>query len=111
MVKKTRSASSKNMSRSQARSLVRKLLGTSAYLRWRSLDKQTKLSSSRYKKGYEFRFPVKTVSASRELKQALALLGIKSGKPFKKGLQTIVPVYGYEQVEKLIEMSEHWELV
>ncbi len=94
-----------------AKKLVLEHLAANAYLRWRSADKQIEQTSKNYKKGYEFRFPVDTKASAKRLTQALEVLGIYAGRPFPKHRQFIVPVYGCSQVERLIEMSDHWKFV
>lgn len=63
-------------------------------------ENRRKKDGQSYKKGYEIRFVVNDKTELVKVKSLLHMYGFKVGKPFKKRLQTIIPVYGKDAVEK-----------
>lgn len=57
-----------------------------------------------YKKGYEIRFVARSESELKRISRLLRLSGVKAGRPYQKGRQTVQPVYGKKTVKKLCEM-------
>jgi hypothetical protein len=60
---------------------------------------------SAYRKGYEIRIAAGSPAEVRELSRLLRAAGFTPGKPFAKGRRTIVPVYGYESVERFAALA------
>lgn len=69
------------------------------YLRLPS-EKKSKKSKYADKKGYEVRFVARNKKELSEMKSLLKDAGFKSGKPFAKFNQFVLPVYGKEQYFK-----------
>lgn len=88
------------------KSVVKKLADyfvRNGYVRLPKETPKTKKSSGS-RKGYEIRFVAKNKSELKELKQLLAEADFKSGKPFDKFNQFVLPVYGKEQFFRFKEL-------
>ncbi len=59
-----------------------------------------------YKKGYEIRFSCRGQDECEEIVLALTALGLKAGRPYPKVHRTIIPVYGKEQTERLLQLMD-----
>ncbi|MDI6767251.1 MAG: hypothetical protein QME52_10555 [Bacteroidota bacterium] len=63
-------------------------------VRFPNLKIQKSFGQNKYKKGWEVRLVAKTKDELYLIRQYLDDVGLKKGKPFKKGEQTIQPIYG-----------------
>src|SRR2546427_714250 len=57
-----------------------------------------------YKKGYEIRFTANSKADLKHVRTLLARAGMKAGSPYRKGTQTIQPVYGRSFVERFLSL-------
>ncbi|WP_337866040.1 hypothetical protein [Ignavibacterium sp.] len=73
------------------------------YLRLPKETPKTKKSQGG-RKGHEIRFVANNKSELKELKKLLAEADFKSGKPFDKFNQIVLPVYGKEQFFRFKEL-------
>lgn len=96
------------MKTTEAKKVVKQAFLKAGYVRWRDPKKLLRAPKS-YKKGYEIRFPLQTGTEGRLLMKALRALEIEPGRPFAKHSRIIVPVYGREQVERILEFTGGWE--
>ncbi len=85
--------------------IINYYLNANAYMRLPN-ENRRKTDKQKYKKGYEIRFVAKSDAECREIAHALEECGFNPGKPFKKGTQIIVPLYGREALIKLKELLE-----
>jgi len=85
--------------------IISRCLHSNAYMRLPN-EERRKTDKQKYKKGYEIRFVAKSDPEHREIADALKECGFNPGKPFKKGTQIIVPLYGREALIKLKELLE-----
>ena len=92
------------MTKRAATSLLNKWLPDRGYWRIPDTKRQKAESSQSYKKGYEIRFVATDEAEIEQIEDMLSALDIRSGSPFAKANQWIVPVYGREQVEEILEM-------
>jgi hypothetical protein len=60
--------------------------------------------SRAYHKGYEARFIAHSLKELREVRRILKAAKLKPGRPFKKGNQWRQPVYGADQIERLLKL-------
>ncbi len=63
------------------------------------LKLKKKVGYMRYKKGWEVRLTAKTDEELDWISKLLDDVGLKRGKPFKKGKTSIQPIYGKQAVE------------
>ena len=75
-------------------------------IRWADPDARDKLGYNKYKKGYEVRLVAQDEKEMAVLEKALKAAGFRHGKPYAKNRQTIIPIYGREQVERFVEEVE-----
>jgi hypothetical protein len=75
-------------------------------IRWVDPEMKEKLGYKKYKKGYEVRLVAQNEKELAALEKALKAAGFKHGKPYPKNKQTIIPIYGKEQVERFIDEVE-----
>ena len=83
---------------------LRRLFLRNGYVRYQSAERIAEDGPRRYKKGDEIRF---VVSSKKELAAAerwLRQIAVRPGKPFSKGLQFALPVYGRDEVKQLLEL-------
>ena len=62
-------------------------------------EKRRKELGQKYKKGYEVRLTTNSKEELENMRQLLKQSGFKAGKPYKKHLQFVQPVYGKLAVE------------
>lgn len=55
-----------------------------------------------YKKGFEVRLVAKNKTELREMQRALKVVGFRPGKPFLKGKQYCLPIYGRDAVKEFL---------
>lgn len=70
-----------------------------AYARMANLDRRFELTSAKYKKGWEVRVVVTEAEIAEEVRELARQAGFRPGRPFAKGRQWAVPIYGREAVE------------
>ena len=70
-------------------------------------DNLRKLKGHNYKKGYEVRLVANDEKELFEINSLLHKSGFKVGKPFQKGSQFVLPIYGKEAVEKFQNSLEN----
>lgn len=75
-------------------------------IRWADPELRKKLGHRGYRKGYEVRLVAQNAKEMAELEKALKAAGFNHGKPYVKVRQTIIPIYGREQVERFVEEVE-----
>jgi hypothetical protein len=78
---------------------LRKLFRRNGYARVVSLKKRKKLTSRKYKKGYEVRFVLVDEGELERTRRLLGDAGFKPGKEFPKNKRLVVPVYGKTAVQ------------
>ena len=69
------------------------------YFRSPNLKRRKIVGANKYKKGWEVRLVAKTKDELYLISELLDEVGLKKGKPFKKGNLTVQPVYGKQAVE------------
>ncbi|RMG16897.1 MAG: hypothetical protein D6731_05110 [Planctomycetota bacterium] len=74
------------------------------YVRWQRRERAEEEGWGRYKKGDELRLVANTASELREIRELLEEAGFRPGRPFQKGSQFRVPVYGRDQVARFLEL-------
>lgn len=57
-----------------------------------------------YRKGWEARIGVADNKTATRIVQALKRCGYAPGKPYKHGAKVRVPLYGFEQVSRFVEL-------
>ncbi len=57
-----------------------------------------------YRKGWEARIGVADDKTATRIVQALKRCGYAPGKPYKHGTKMRVPLYGFEQVSRFVEL-------
>jgi hypothetical protein len=82
-----------------AEAALKQLFREHGYLRVADLERRTELGSRVYKKGYEVRLVVSTRAELARVRRMLSQVGLKPGRPFKKGLQWIQPIYSMTAVK------------
>lgn len=97
------------MKTTDAKKVVKQAFLRTGYIRWRDPKKLSRQTRQAYKKGYEIRFPVESRAEQRALVAALRALDIEPGRPFQKHSRIVVPVYGKDQVERILEFTGGWE--
>lgn len=60
----------------------------------------------RYKKGDEIRFAAQSRAELGVIRQLLRRAGFKPGKPFEKGKQYRLPVYGRKEVQRFLDLMK-----
>ncbi len=79
------------------------------YVRWPRLDRVDQEDSRSYKKGVELRFTANDPAEAARIMLLLGRVGLRHGRPFAKGHQLRIPVYGAEAVTRFLEMLERAE--
>jgi hypothetical protein len=69
------------------------------YVRSPNLTRRKRLGADLYKKGWEIRLVAKSRNELYLIRKLLDKAGLRKGKPFKKGMNTVQPVYGKEAVQ------------
>jgi len=101
-----KTANSKTQTKKVSKSIIKKIAEyyqRNGYLRLPKDKPKTKKSTAS-RKGYEIRFVAKNKSELKELKQLLTYAEFKTGKPFEKFNQIVLPVYGKKQLERFKEL-------
>jgi hypothetical protein len=83
--------------------LRRKFRTQGIYFRQPNLERRRN-EGQLYKKGYEVRIPLQSDVELRETQNTLTHLSFSTGKPFKKGSQYILPIYGRDQVARFVKL-------
>lgn len=91
------------MTKYRATKIMRELYLAKGCCRMYDEERRESESSQKYKKGFEVRF-VCAPGESKALIEALKVLGLRPGRKYKKVKQVVFPVYGREQVEKIIAL-------
>lgn len=60
----------------------------------------------KYKKGFEARFVADSEAELDIIRELLEKAGFKLGRPFKKTIKIIQPIYGRLQVERFLELMD-----
>ena len=74
-----------------------------AYARIPNFDTRHRLSTEKYKKGWEVRVIVTGADVAEEVRELARKAGFRPGRPFAKGRQWAVPIYGAEAVDAFSE--------
>ncbi len=82
--------------------LIRRLTRRNAFVRYPNPERRKE--GQAYKKGYEIRLPLSSETELKSAQKALTALGFSVGKPFKKNLQIVLPIYGRNQVDRFIRL-------
>jgi hypothetical protein len=82
--------------------LIRKYARRNAFVRYPNPERRKE--GQTYKKGYEIRLPLSSEDELRSVQKALADLGFSVGKPYKKHIQMVLPIYGRDQVYRFIRL-------
>lgn len=75
--------------------------GRNGYVRQFDGQRRDELGTRVYKKGDEIRFVAKSESELEYMQKLLLVAGFRAGKPFRKGRQFCLPVYGVAEVARL----------
>jgi hypothetical protein len=97
------------MSARTARKYVATFVLHHSYHRRPNPERRERDGHRKYKKGWELRLVATTEQEARKLRQALHVIGIEAGQPFPKARQTIVPVYGRDQVVRLSKIASRFK--
>lgn len=62
-----------------------------------------------YKKGWEIRWVAKDETEAAHISKLLSVAGFKHGKTYLKNKLIVLPVYGYEAMEKFISFLSKFE--
>lgn len=76
--------------------------GSKGHVRRKNVARHKEEGSQVYKKGYEVRLLVRTEAGLNELCALLERLEFKPGRPFAKGRQIALPIYGRAAVERFL---------
>jgi hypothetical protein len=68
-----------------------------------------KEGSQKYKKGYEIRLVAQTETELKQIGRLLKQAGFRAGKPYQKGNQMVLPIYGKQEVEKFQQLLSSTE--
>ncbi len=99
----------KRLSRRAAEKRITEYYRRNGYMREQNEDRLAAEGYGVYKKGDEIRLVAQTDAELEEITGLLTFLGFKHGRPFVKGWQLRVPVYGREQVAQLVTiLRRHW---
>lgn len=79
---------------------LRALFERNGYVRRQNMKRLSKEGPQRYKKGSEVRLMAKSEPELAHVRELIEVLGFTAGRPFAKGHQFCVPIYGGEQVAK-----------
>ena len=74
------------------------------YTRRQSVERVERDGPRKYRKGDEIRFTAKSHRELADLQRLLRRAGIKPGRPFSKGRQYRLPVYGRKTVALLLKL-------
>lgn len=88
----------KNEVTRSARHLLLAFLKRNGNVHSPDLKLRKKIGSDKYKKGWEIRFAAKSRKELYLIRRLLDEVGLKKGKPFRKGTLFIQPLYGKEAV-------------
>lgn len=88
--------------------LVR-LFKRNGYVRAQDPRRQQKEGSQRYKKGDEVRLVANSWEELKHIEALLSRTGYWPGRPFRKGGQLRLPIYGKDQVRGFLEMVARYE--
>lgn len=80
------------------------LFRRNGYLRRQSSARVRRDGWDRYKKGDEIRFVANSREELRRIEALLRKVGFRPGRPFAKGRQFRLPVYGRNAVAALVEL-------
>jgi len=84
------------------------LFERNGYARQQNSDRVSKEGFEKYKKGDEIRLTAKSKQELSQIRSLLQQAGFKPGKPFIKGRQYRLPIYGRGEVERFQKMvKEH----
>lgn len=78
--------------------------GRNGYVRQFDSNRRDELGARVYKKGDEARFIAKSEIELETMQNLLLVAGFKAGKPFQKGRQFCLPVYGIAEVARLMNL-------
>jgi hypothetical protein len=76
------------------------------YVRKRDAERRSRQETRSDKKGYEVRLVAGSQEELAVLRDLLARAGFTPGRPFRKGRQYRLPVYGRDQVARFLRMVE-----
>lgn len=68
------------------------------FVRWPLPERMEEEDAQSYKKGAEIRFTAHDADEAERIMELLQRIGMRHGRPFAKGAQFRIPVYGYSQV-------------
>ena len=70
-----------------------------AYARIPNFDQRQAVTTQKYKKGWEVRVIVTEADIAEEVRELARQAGFRPGRPFAKGKQWAVPIYGADAVD------------
>lgn len=74
------------------------------YVRWQDRAKLSREGHSGYKKGSEVRLTAANRKELARLRRLLKQAGFTPGRPFLKGRQYRLPIYGFDEVERFLTL-------
>ena len=93
---------SETMQSNKLVSLLREYYNRNGYIRNQNKKRLETEGAQEYKKGYEIRFTANSEKELQLILKSLKELNFKTGKPFPKDNRFCIPIYGCEQVQRLI---------
>lgn len=80
------------------------------YVRWQNLERLETESYKKFKKGHECRFVASSMAEVRQIRTLLRRAGFRYGRPYKKGNQIVLPLYGCLQVIEFLSFIGRHDL-
>lgn len=85
---------------------LRATYASGGYMRVPNPERQKNEGPTKYKKGLEVRFVVRSRSELALIRRLLSQAGFRPGRPFQKGNRFLQPLYGYEAVSRFISLVQ-----
>ncbi len=76
------------------------------YVRRQNAERRAEEGYAFYKKGHEVRLVAESLQELALIRQLLRRVGLKPGRPFRKGHQYRQPLYGHGQVAQFLALIE-----
>ncbi|HRQ66831.1 MAG TPA: LAGLIDADG family homing endonuclease [Xanthomonadaceae bacterium] len=91
-------------SKRQAREQLAAFFERNGYVRLQNTARLSAEGAQRYKKGNEVRLTANSEAELVQIQELLSVLGFTPGRPFAKGNQFRIPIYGREQISRFLAL-------
>lgn len=95
---------SKHPSKKNATAQLAAIFERNGYIRLQNSRRLSREGPRSYKKGSEVRLMAKSDAERVYVGELLDILGFTPGRPFAKGRQLCIPIYGRDQIGKFAEL-------